>query len=83
MTGEMHIGELVLRIPGISAAEAYRVVDDVLARIRAGLPAGTQPVTLDHVDVRVPLPRGLGRDALAERIARAVLDQLHPGGRRG
>jgi hypothetical protein len=80
MSAEARIGELVLRVPGIHPEEARRLVDDVLRRIRAGLPADFQAVELGRVDVRIPLPMGLGRDALAERIARAVLAQIRPGG---
>lgn len=83
MTDSLRIGELVLRVPGIGTAEARRLVDEVLARIGAGLPEGSPGVDLDRVELKLALPRGIGRDALAERIARAVLDQLRPGDRRG
>jgi hypothetical protein len=74
------IEELVLRIPGISAGEARVLVDEVVRRVRAGLPDSFQPVTLPRVHVRLALPRGAAREQLAERIARAVLDQLQPTG---
>lgn len=80
MRAEARIGELVLRVPGLRPEEARRLVDDVVRRIRAGLPADFQAVDLGRVELRVPMPMGLGRDALAERIARAVLAQIRPGG---
>jgi hypothetical protein len=83
MSAEARISELVLRVPGIRPEEAQQLVDDVIHRIRAGLPDQFQAVDLGRVDLRIPLPLGLGRDALADRIARAVLDQIHPGGAHG
>jgi len=83
MNDRMQIGELVRRVPGIDAQQARRLVDEVLARIQAGLPADPKPATLRRIDVRLQIPRGLGREAIGERIARAVLDALQPGGRHG
>jgi hypothetical protein len=80
VSGEAMIGEVVLRVPGIQPAEAHRLVDDVMRRVRAGLPAEFQAVDLGRVDLRLAIPRGLGPDALAERIARAILAQLPGGG---
>jgi hypothetical protein len=80
MSIEATIGELVLRVPGVGPAEARRLIDDVLRRVRVGLPAEFQAVDLRRVDVRLAIPLGLGPDALAERIARAILAQL-PGAR--
>jgi hypothetical protein len=74
------IEELVLRIPGLAPWDAQRLVTDVVRRIRQGLPEDYPAVTLGRVDVRLTLPRGLGHELLAERIARAVLDRLRPGG---
>ena len=79
MSAEATIREVVLRVPGVRPVEARRLADDVLRRVRAGLPADFQPVDLGRVDVRLRIPLGLGPDALAERIARAILAQL-PGG---
>ena len=74
------IEELVLRIPGITRAEAGPLAEEVMDRVRRGLPARFQAVALSALKVRLALPLGLPREALAERIARAVLDQLRPGG---
>ena len=82
MSTEAVIREVVLRVPGLRPAEARRLADDVLRRVRAGLPAEFQPIDLGRVDVRLAIPLGLGPDALAERIARAILAQL-PGGEGG
>lgn len=79
MTTEARIQEIVLRVPGLRPAEAHALVDDVLRRVRAGLPADFQAVDLSRVDLRLAIPLGLGPGALAERIARALLAQL-PGG---
>ena len=76
MSTEAVIQELVLRVPGLRPAEARRLADDVLRRVRAGLPAEFQPVDLGRVAVRLVIPLGLGPDALAERIARTLLAQL-------
>jgi hypothetical protein len=83
MNDRLQIGELVLRVPDLDAGQARRLVDEVLERIRAGLPAEPKPATLRRIDLRLTLPRGIGREAIAERIARAVLDALAPGGRHG
>lgn len=76
MSAEAAIEEVVLRVPGVRPADARRLVDEVLRRVRAGLPAEFQPIDLGRVDVRLRIPLGLGSDALAERIARAILAQL-------
>ena len=83
MKERLQIEELVLRVPDLDAEQARRLVDEVLDRIRTGLPPDPKPVTLRRIDLRLTLPRGLGREAIAERIARAVLDALAPGGRHG
>ena len=80
MSSEAVIQEVVLRMRGVQPAEARRLADDVLRRVRAGLPAEFQPIDLGRVDVRLRIPLGLGTDALAERIARAILAQLPGGG---
>jgi hypothetical protein len=80
MSGEAVIREVVLRVPGVRPAEARRLADDVLRRVRAGLPTEFQPIDLGRVDVRLHIPLGLGPEALAERIARAILAQLPGGG---
>lgn len=79
MSAEASIAEVVLRVPGLRPGEARLLVDDVLRRVKAGLPAEFQAVDLGRIDLRVTIPLGLGRDAIAERIARAILDSL-PGG---
>lgn len=70
------ISELVLRIPGLRRQDADPLVQDVMRRVRDGLPPELQVVDLGRVDLRLHLPLGLGRDALAEHIARAILGQL-------
>ena len=83
MNDRLQIDELVLRVPDLGPEEARRLVDEVLARIQAGLPADPKPATLRRIDLSLTLPRGIGREAIAERIARAMLDALAPGGRHG
>jgi hypothetical protein len=80
MNHQLSIGQLVLRVPGLDPRLARRLVDEVMGRVRAGLPADFQAVSLGQIDVRVRPPGGLGFEDLAERIARAILDQLAPGG---
>lgn len=80
MSTEARIEEIVLRVPGLNRTEAFALVDDVLRRVRAGLPADFQAVDLSRVEVRLKMPLGLGTGALGERIARAILAQLPGGG---
>ena len=42
MSTEARIEEIVLRVPGLNRTEAFALVDDVLRRVRAGLPADFQ-----------------------------------------
>ena len=58
MNDRLQIGELVLRVPDLDAEQARRLVDEVLARIRSGLPADPKPATLRRIDLRLTLPRG-------------------------
>jgi hypothetical protein len=80
MSQELHIEQIVLRVPGLEPRRAQRLVDEVMRRVREGLPARFQVVSLGRVEVKLPPPIGLGFDELAERLARAILDQLTPGG---
>lgn len=80
MRTEAHIGEIVLRVPGLTAARAQRLSEAVLERVRTGLPAEFQAVDLSGVDLRVHVPLGLSDEDLADRVAKAILAQLRPGG---
>jgi hypothetical protein len=74
------IDELVLGVPGLAARDARDLAERIARKIEAGLPETPRPVSLTHLDVKLSLPRGLGVEELANRISRAVLERLSPGG---
>jgi hypothetical protein len=66
------IAELVLRVPGVAAADAPALVDAVLRRVHARLRGTHRRGRVELAELRVVVPDGLGRaeliDALADRI---------------
>jgi len=72
--GQVGIDELVLRLPGISAADAPRVARAIAARVADRL-RGTGKVGRIHVaELRLQLPAGLRRDELIDRVAARIAE---------
>jgi hypothetical protein len=72
----VHIGELHLRIPGVSREEAQRMGEDVAQRISESLPANGRRERLGALDMRVSIQPGTPRDQLARLIVRSILEKL-------
>ncbi len=72
--GEVGIDELVLRLPGVSAADAPRIARAIVARVADRL-RGTGKVARIHVaELRLQLPAGLRGDELIERVADRIAE---------
>ena len=72
----VQIGELRLRIPGVSREEAQRMGEDVAQRISESLPAKGRREQLGAVDMRVSVQRGTPGDQLSRLIAQSILEKL-------
>jgi hypothetical protein len=66
------IAELVMRVPGISGADAPALVDDVLRLVSARLRGTHRVGRVDVAELRVTVPAGAGRDELVEALARRI-----------
>jgi hypothetical protein len=72
----VQIGELRLRIPGVSREEAKRMGQDVAQRVSESLPARGRSEHLGAVDMRVSVQKGTPRDQIARLITRSILEKL-------
>jgi hypothetical protein len=80
MRSDFRIDELVLRLPGISRAEAG-VVGALAARcVAERLGAARLDRVPRNLNVRLWVAPGLSPERLAQAIAQAVLDALVPKG---
>jgi hypothetical protein len=70
MAADLHIEDLVLRVPGISPAEARTLAAEVARRLADRLHGTGRHGRLD--EVRVDVPAGLRGDELADAIAAAI-----------
>ena len=62
------IEELVLRLPGVAAAEAPALADEIMRAVQARLRGTGRIGRLARVDLRVRVPAALLRAALVARI---------------
>ena len=62
------IEELVLRLPGVAAAEAPALADEIMRAVQARLRGTGRIGRLARVNLRVRVPAGLPRAALVARI---------------
>jgi hypothetical protein len=72
----VHIGELKIRVPGLSQSAARELGRQVEAEIAAGLPPGRAIRHLGAVHIRVTMPAGAALDEMPAAIARAILGSL-------
>lgn len=72
----VHIGELQMRVPGLSAGEGRAFGREVMRRVAQRLPAGGQNRALAAMDLKVRIPAGTPRHRLAETVADAILKGL-------
>jgi hypothetical protein len=72
----VHIGELRLRVPGVSVPAARELGRQVAAEIAAALPPGSQTPDLGAVRIRITMPPGASPEQMPARIARAILGGL-------
>ncbi len=72
----VQIGELHLRIPGLSREEAQRMGADVAQRISDSLPGKGRRERLGALEMRLSLQSETPRDGLAEMIANSILEKL-------
>jgi hypothetical protein len=73
----IHIGELRIRVPGLSQAGARALGERVAKDVAAGLAANGQPGrSLAGVRIQVAMPHGTAAGQLSGEIARAILRSL-------
>ena len=65
---DLHVEELVLRVPGLTRAAGVRLGALVEERLAARAATGRFPSHAGHIDVDVDLPSALPLDQLAEQI---------------
>ncbi|MCB0611910.1 MAG: hypothetical protein KDC75_01340 [Phaeodactylibacter sp.] len=75
----IEIREMILRMPGLSAAEGEWLGAEV-ARLLAGrLPEGAGERYLELLNIRVALPPNTPRNRMAELISTSILRQIRTG----
>lgn len=72
----VHIGELKLRVPGISAPAARELGKQVASEIAAALQPGTRLPKSGAVRIRVTVPAGISTEQMSAGIAHAILRSL-------
>lgn len=73
---QIEIAELVLRLPGVSKADAPALAERVLREVHDRL-RGTGRTARLHLDeLHLRLPAGLGVDELARRIADRITEVM-------
>jgi type IV pilus biogenesis protein CpaD/CtpE len=72
----VRIGQLRLRIPGVSAAQAKRLGQEIVRRVALGVTTEGRAEHLGAIELRISMPAGASESMLAERIAEEVLRQL-------
>lgn len=73
---EIRIGQLRLRIPGLTEQEARKLGEEIAWRVADRLLPHGRVKHLGLLDLRISLPRGTSKERLAERIAEEILERL-------
>jgi hypothetical protein len=77
MQGEViRIAELVLRLPGVTKADAPALAEDILRAAQERLRGSGRVGRLHLAELRVELPAGLRRDELIRRVADRITEVL-------
>ena len=72
----VRIGQLRLRVPGLSVEQARQFGQEVARHVAEGLPAEGPEARLGAARVRVQAAAGVPRDRLARDVARRILESL-------
>jgi hypothetical protein len=73
---DLHIDDLVLRVPGLTLAEGERLANLVQDRLTALAATGHFPSHVGQMEIRLELPVATPLDKLAERIVLGISAQL-------
>lgn len=73
----IEIKEMRLRLPGMKEAEAGKMAESIAGKMASMMPADAQNKNIDELNIKLSLPPGTGGDALANTIARQILQQLN------
>lgn len=73
---DLHVDELILRVPGLTRAEGVRLGALVEERLAARAATGRFPSHVGHLEVTMDLPTALPLEELAERITLRLSVQL-------
>jgi hypothetical protein len=77
MSRDVKIGDLRIRVPGLSLHDARQLGQLIANRAGASLPEGGQrSASLGEVRVRVAAPAGSNRDSLVGLVAKAIAEAL-------
>ena len=75
MPPRVEIGDLRIRVPGLSAQEARGFAGDIARRLSQALRAAP-PRQLGQLHLRVTVPQGASRETLKSAVARAIVEAL-------
>ena len=75
-TETVRIGELLLRVPGLSAQEGRTFSREVMQRVAQRLPDQGKVQSLGALDIKVRISEGTPRHRLVETVADAILRGL-------
>jgi hypothetical protein len=76
MNPDVKIGDLRIRVPGLSADQARSFASDVARMVSEGLPSPAQTRDLEQVRVRVSVPQGSSHETLRASVAKAIREAL-------
>ncbi|MEL6655210.1 MAG: hypothetical protein AAFY48_08980 [Bacteroidota bacterium] len=72
----LEIGELNIQLPGYSPNAAEEIVRQVIQRLSALVPAESQTIELDNLNLRLEITDTLSQPQLVERIAQQIWQQI-------
>jgi len=76
MNPNVKIGDLRIRVPGLSKDQARTFASDVANRVSDTIPAQAWSRQLGQVRVRVAVPEGSSQETLKRAVARAIRGAL-------
>jgi hypothetical protein len=76
MTPEVKIGDLRIRVPGLSPEQARSFASDVARRVSESLPSPVRTADFAQITIRLSVPEGSSHEALKAGVAKAIREAL-------
>lgn len=73
----IEINEMLIKVPGMTEAAAGTMAAGIAGKMAAMIPADAGNKNIGELNIKLSLPPGTGGDAMADSIARQILQQLN------